>query len=68
MTFALHVMGDGLGSPSFSSAKQVSDSSQRNWQGCATRDRCLRPVEFTVSPTAGTVDAMSDVSIKVVSK
>ncbi|KAM4733696.1 hydrocephalus-inducing protein homolog isoform 3-T4 [Anableps anableps] len=65
MTFALHVMGDGLGSPSISSAKQVSDLSPKNWQGYAARDRRLRPVEFTVSPAAGTVDAMSDISIKV---
>ncbi|XP_047205151.1 hydrocephalus-inducing protein homolog isoform X6 [Girardinichthys multiradiatus] len=65
MTFALHVMGDGLGSASVSSAKQVSDLSQRIWQGYVARDPRLRPVEFTVCPAAGTVDAMSNVTIKV---
>uniref|UniRef100_A0A3B5MTE8 HYDIN/VesB/CFA65-like Ig-like domain-containing protein n=1 Tax=Xiphophorus couchianus TaxID=32473 RepID=A0A3B5MTE8_9TELE len=65
MTFALHVIGDGLGPNSISSAKQVSDLSPKSWQGHPTWDRCLRPVEFTVSPATGTVDAMSNVSIKV---
>ncbi|XP_008409888.1 hydrocephalus-inducing protein homolog isoform X2 [Poecilia reticulata] len=65
MTFALHVMGDGLGPRSITSTKQVSDLSPKSWQGYPTWDRCLRPVEFTVSPTTGTVDAMSDISIKV---
>ncbi|XP_014864279.1 PREDICTED: hydrocephalus-inducing protein homolog, partial [Poecilia mexicana] len=65
MTFALHVMGDGLGPRSITSTQQVSDLSPKSWQGYPTWDRFLRPVEFTVSPTTGTVDAMSDVSIKV---
>ncbi|XP_015258081.1 PREDICTED: hydrocephalus-inducing protein homolog [Cyprinodon variegatus] len=65
MTFSLHVMGDGTGSPSVSSAKQVSDLSRKNWQGYAARHAHLRPVEFTVHPEAGTVDAMSNVTIKV---
>ncbi|XP_043979545.1 hydrocephalus-inducing protein homolog [Gambusia affinis] len=65
MTFALHVMGDGVGPRSISSAKQVSDSSPKSWQGNPPWGRCLQPVEFTVSPATGTVDAMSDVSIKV---
>lgn len=65
MTFALHVMGDGVGPRSISSAKQVTDSSPKSWQGNPPWDRCLQPVEFTVSPATGTVDAMSDVSIKV---
>ncbi|KAM4554444.1 hydrocephalus-inducing protein homolog [Fundulus diaphanus] len=65
MVFALHVMGDGLGSPSVSSSEQVSDLSPKIWQGCACRDPHLRPAEFKVHPEAGTVDAMSNVTIKV---
>uniref|UniRef100_A0A3Q2PEK1 HYDIN axonemal central pair apparatus protein n=1 Tax=Fundulus heteroclitus TaxID=8078 RepID=A0A3Q2PEK1_FUNHE len=65
MVFALHVMGDGLGSPSVSSSEQVSDLSPKIWQGCASRDPHLRPAEFKVHPEAGTVDAMSNVTIKV---
>ncbi|XP_038153742.1 hydrocephalus-inducing protein homolog [Cyprinodon tularosa] len=65
MTFSLHVMGDGTGSPSVSSAKQVSDLSRKNWRGYAARHAHLRPAEFTVHPEAGTVDAMSNVTIKV---
>ncbi|XP_040894088.1 hydrocephalus-inducing protein homolog [Toxotes jaculatrix] len=65
MTFALRVLGDGLGSPSVTSAKQVSDMSRNNWQGSAARDLHARPVEFTVSPAVGSVRAMSDITIKV---
>jgi len=65
MTFALRVLGDGLGSPSVSAADQVSDVSRKNWRGHAARDLHARPVEFTVSPAAGSVRAMSDVTIKV---
>ncbi|XP_045894223.1 hydrocephalus-inducing protein homolog [Micropterus dolomieu] len=65
MTFALRVPGDGLGSPSVTCAKQVSSVSMNNWQGSAARDLHARPVEFTVSPVAGSVAEMSDVTIKV---
>uniref|UniRef100_A0A3B4VD89 HYDIN axonemal central pair apparatus protein n=1 Tax=Seriola dumerili TaxID=41447 RepID=A0A3B4VD89_SERDU len=65
MTFALRVLGDGLGSASVTSAKQVSEVSRNNWQGSAARDLHARPVEFTVSPAGGTVRAMSDVTVKV---
>lgn len=65
ITFALRVLGDGLGSPSVSFDKQVSNLSRKNWQGYAVRDFYSRPLEFTVSPAAGSVRAMSDVSIKV---
>ncbi|XP_075327326.1 hydrocephalus-inducing protein homolog [Odontesthes bonariensis] len=65
MTFALRVLGDGLGSPSVSAVDQVSDVSRKNWRGHAARDLHARPVEFTVSPATGSVRAMSDVTIKV---
>ncbi|XP_026221932.1 hydrocephalus-inducing protein homolog [Anabas testudineus] len=65
MTFSLRVLGDGLGSPSITSAKQVSDMSRNNWQGSVARDVHTRPVEFTVNPAAGLVRAMSDITIKV---
>ncbi|KAM7396206.1 hypothetical protein PAMP_019263 [Pampus punctatissimus] len=65
MTFALRVLGDGLGSASVTSAKQLSETFRNDWQGSAARDLHARPVEFTVSPAAGSVRAMSDVTIKV---
>lgn len=65
MTFALRLVGDGLGSPSVSSAKQVSEISRNNWKGSAARDIHAQPAEFTVNPAAGSVLAMSDITIKV---
>ncbi|XP_008288806.1 hydrocephalus-inducing protein homolog [Stegastes partitus] len=65
MTFALRVLGDGLGSPSVTAAKQVSDVSHRNWQGHTARDLHALPAECTVSPDSNFVRAMSDVTFKV---
>lgn len=65
MTFALRVLGDGLGSPSVSYDKQLFDMSRNNWQASAARDLHARPVEFTISPAAGSVPSMSDVTIEV---
>uniref|UniRef100_G3PQA6 Abnormal spindle-like microcephaly-associated protein ASH domain-containing protein n=1 Tax=Gasterosteus aculeatus aculeatus TaxID=481459 RepID=G3PQA6_GASAC len=62
ITFALRVLGDGSGSPSITSARQVS---LKDWGGSAAGDLHASPVEFTVTPAAGCVDAMSDVTIKV---
>ncbi|XP_035521672.1 hydrocephalus-inducing protein homolog [Morone saxatilis] len=64
MTFALRVLGDGLGSPSVT-CTQVSDFSRNTWQDSAARDLHARPAEFTISPAAGTVRSMCDVPIKV---
>ncbi|XP_037622519.1 hydrocephalus-inducing protein homolog isoform X2 [Sebastes umbrosus] len=65
MTFALRVLGDGLGSPSVTGAKQASEVSRNNWEGSTARDLHARPVEFTITPAAGSVRALSDVTIKV---
>ncbi|GAA6221266.1 hydrocephalus-inducing protein homolog [Lates japonicus] len=65
MTFALRVPGDGLGSPSVTVNKQVSEVSRNNWQGSAVRDCHARPAEFTIRPAVGSVCAMSEVKIKV---
>lgn len=65
MTFALRFLWNGTGSPSVSSDQQVSDLSRKNWQDHTAQDHLPRPVEFTASPAAGTVPAMSDVTIKV---
>lgn len=65
MTFALHVMGDGTGSPSVTYDKQLSNMSRNNWEVSAARDLHARPVEFTISPAVGCVPSMSDVTIKV---
>ncbi|XP_032378415.1 hydrocephalus-inducing protein [Etheostoma spectabile] len=50
VTFALHVEGDGLGSPSVTSLKQASKVSMNIWEGSAAGDLHARPVEFTVTP------------------
>ncbi|KAK2918189.1 hydrocephalus-inducing protein homolog [Channa argus] len=65
MKFALRVVGDGLGSPSITSATQVSELSRNNWQSTTAKDLYMRPVEFTVSPAEGSVRAMSDITIQV---
>lgn len=65
VNFILRVLGDGLGSPSVSSFKQISDESLKDWQGYTARDLHPCPVEFTVSPAAGSVRSVSDVDIKV---
>ncbi|XP_030281249.1 hydrocephalus-inducing protein homolog isoform X1 [Sparus aurata] len=65
MTFGLRVLGDGIGSPSVTSDKQLLDVSRNSWQVSATRDLHARPVEFTISPAAGTVPLLSDVTIEV---
>ncbi|XP_034444093.1 hydrocephalus-inducing protein homolog [Hippoglossus hippoglossus] len=65
MTFALRVLGDGLGSPSVNGSQQVSEMSRTNWRSSAARDIHARPVEFTVNPAVGSVRALSDVTIKV---
>lgn len=65
MIFALHVMGDGSGSPSVTYDKQLSDMSGNNWEASAARDIHARPVEFTISPAVGCVPSMSDVTIEV---
>uniref|UniRef100_A0A8C6LRJ5 HYDIN/VesB/CFA65-like Ig-like domain-containing protein n=1 Tax=Nothobranchius furzeri TaxID=105023 RepID=A0A8C6LRJ5_NOTFU len=65
INFVLRVLGDGLGSPSVSGFRQVSDLSLKSWQGHTAQGVHERPVEFTVSPAAGSVSAMSDITIKV---
>ena len=65
MTFALRVLGDGLGSPSVNFDKQVSDLSRKNWHAYVSRDFYARPLEFIVSPAVGSIREMSDVNIKV---
>uniref|UniRef100_A0A8C2Z802 HYDIN/VesB/CFA65-like Ig-like domain-containing protein n=1 Tax=Cyclopterus lumpus TaxID=8103 RepID=A0A8C2Z802_CYCLU len=63
MTFALRVPGDGLGSPSITSAIQVSEVSRNNWGGSAAGDLHARPVEFTITPAVGSVRALADVAL-----
>lgn len=65
MNFVLRVLGDGQGSPSVTSDRQVCEMTLNNWQGGAAKDPWSRPVEFSVSPAADSVRAMSDVTIKV---
>ncbi|CAJ1057504.1 hydrocephalus-inducing protein homolog isoform X3 [Xyrichtys novacula] len=56
MTFGLRVLGDGSGSPSVTSS---------TWQGSTTKDLRGHPVEFTISPAAGSVRALSNITIKL---
>lgn len=65
MTFTLRVLGDGLGSPSASYNKQLSNVSRSNWQASPARKLHARPAEFTINPAAGSVLPMSDVTIEV---
>ncbi|XP_049580395.1 hydrocephalus-inducing protein homolog [Syngnathus scovelli] len=65
MNFTLRVLGDGMGSPSVTSDQQVCELCRNNWQGSISHDINAMPVEFTVSPAAGTLRAMADVNIKV---
>ncbi|TMS05303.1 Hydrocephalus-inducing protein-like protein [Larimichthys crocea] len=64
MTFALRVLGDGLGSPSVT-WEQLSNGSKHNWQVSAARDLYARPAEFAIRPATGSVRSMSDITIKV---
>lgn len=63
MTFALRVPGDGRGSPSISC--DMMEVSRNNWRGSDARELYARPLEFTINPAVGSVDAMSDITIKV---
>ncbi|XP_075998116.1 hydrocephalus-inducing protein homolog [Genypterus blacodes] len=65
MTFSLRIPGDGLGSPTLTCVKQVSELSRNQWQGSTAGDLQSQPVEFTLSPATATVRSMSDVDIKV---
>ncbi|KAM8849594.1 hydrocephalus-inducing protein homolog isoform 2-T2 [Spinachia spinachia] len=65
MTFALRVLGDGSRSPSITCARQESKGSFKDWGGTGAGDLHASRVEFTVTPAAGCVRAMSDVPIKV---
>ncbi|XP_074533739.1 hydrocephalus-inducing protein homolog [Halichoeres trimaculatus] len=56
MNFTLRVLGDGSGSPSVTCS---------NWQGSTAKDLRARPAEFTISPAAGSVRAMSNTTIKL---
>uniref|UniRef100_A0A8C6T3I3 HYDIN/VesB/CFA65-like Ig-like domain-containing protein n=1 Tax=Neogobius melanostomus TaxID=47308 RepID=A0A8C6T3I3_9GOBI len=63
MTFSLCVLGDGSGPPSVTCVQQVKDMSRQQWQCGTAEDRRVRPKEFTVSPQADTVSAMSQATL-----
>lgn len=65
MRISLRVLGDGLGAPSVSYDKQLSDTSRNNWQASAAKGSRARPVELTISPATGSVPPMSDFLIEV---
>ncbi|XP_068458365.1 hydrocephalus-inducing protein homolog isoform X2 [Clinocottus analis] len=65
MTFALHVLGDGFGSPSITSDEQASEMSRNNWAGSAAGDLRAQPTEFTITPTTCSLQPLTNVTIKV---
>lgn len=65
MTICLRVLGDGLGPPSVSYDKQLSDMSRNDWQASAARGCHARPMELTISPASGSVPPMAEFPIEV---
>ncbi|KAK5867885.1 hypothetical protein PBY51_012341 [Eleginops maclovinus] len=65
LNFALRVLGDGTGSQSVSGLKQASEVSRNNWECGADRGLRAQPVEFTVTPAAGSMRSLSDGTFKV---
>lgn len=65
VAICLRVLGDGLGPPSVSYDKQLSDMSRNNWQASDARGCHARPMELTISPASGSVPPMSEFPIEV---
>ncbi|KAL4630328.1 hypothetical protein GN956_G15742 [Arapaima gigas] len=63
MTFDLRILGDGNGPPSIAAGDQVMDLNRTNW-GAKSRGR-VRPTEFTLSPSSGSIHAQGLIDIQV---
>jgi len=66
LTYALRVPGDGAGPASRTSGQQVSQLTGVNRRGGTPREpHAPRATEFSLRPAAGTIRAMSDVTVEV---
>ncbi|XP_045149859.1 hydrocephalus-inducing protein homolog [Echinops telfairi] len=63
MTFKLRVPGDGPGSPSISTCEQQSDIEKTSWD--KERTPAVKPREFTISPSCGTIRPQGFAAIRV---
>ncbi|XP_070307131.1 hydrocephalus-inducing protein homolog isoform X1 [Odocoileus virginianus] len=63
MTFKLRVPGDGVGQQSISSSEQYSDNKKQFWN----KDELpvIRPKEFTITPSCGTIRSQGFAAIRV---
>ncbi|XP_058135740.1 hydrocephalus-inducing protein homolog isoform X1 [Dasypus novemcinctus] len=63
MTFKLRIPGDGLGSKSISSSEQYSDDRRPSWK--TEEIPTMKPKEFTIMPSCGTIRSQGFAAIKV---
>lgn len=63
MTFRLRVPGDGVGQQSILSCEQYSDNQKPFWN----KDELpvIRPKEFTITPSCGTIRSQGFAAIRV---
>lgn len=65
LAFRLRVLGDGTGSPSVSYEEHLADVSRNQWHMAAAEGVSVRPAEFTISPSSGSVSPQSHITIQV---
>lgn len=65
LAFRLRVLGDGLGSPSVSYEEHLADMSRNKRHIAAAEGISVRPAEFTISPSSGSVLPQLHVTIQV---
>uniref|UniRef100_A0A671M7Q3 HYDIN/VesB/CFA65-like Ig-like domain-containing protein n=1 Tax=Sinocyclocheilus anshuiensis TaxID=1608454 RepID=A0A671M7Q3_9TELE len=63
MSFGLRIPGDGTGQASITSTDQVAQLNRSEWGPGDKTER--RPKEFILSPSSGTVRAMSEIDIQL---
>ncbi|XP_060779913.1 hydrocephalus-inducing protein homolog [Neoarius graeffei] len=63
MSFGLRIPGDGMGRDSVTSTEQVTELNRNDWKPGDKASE--RPQEFRVTPSSGTIQAQSQLDIKV---
>ncbi|XP_056680687.1 hydrocephalus-inducing protein homolog isoform X2 [Monodelphis domestica] len=63
MTFKLRVPGDGVGDPSITSVEQISDIRRPSWSN--EWSTVIKPREFTIKPSSGSIRSQGFVAIRV---
>uniref|UniRef100_F6WJJ0 HYDIN axonemal central pair apparatus protein n=1 Tax=Monodelphis domestica TaxID=13616 RepID=F6WJJ0_MONDO len=63
MTFKLRVPGDGVGNPSITSVEQISDIRRPSWSN--EWSTVIKPREFTIKPSSGSIRSQGFVAIRV---